>query len=183
MTETRPVRGEPDRTYRLFRWTRWGPAQVRVWDRPSGYLEVTVGDQTVGLDRTDRGSHAEREGAPARTLFDVGVPVWWNGRRVGALRTGEPRRTGLLRRAVVDVVGEPPFVEPGMRFTLRALPPLATLRCDAGVLVASRRWAELLNAAAQEWTPYDDDVLPPKVRRSARAEHIALWLALRAGPV
>lgn len=163
--------------YRCFRWTRWGPARVA---RRGDTIEATVGDATVALDLTDRRPALERQQDRFRSVFLDGVPVEWNGRHVATVTTAAGGPVGLVRRQRHDVTGDGDFVLPGMRFTERALPTLLTLRCDTGTLASSRRWASPLNMAVEEWSYVrEHDLVPPRVARTTRDEHIALWLAMR----
>lgn len=162
--------------WRSYRRTRWGPARlVRRVDS----IEVTVGEATVGIDLTDRRPAAERQANAFRDLYDDGVPVTLNGRRVATVTT-RGASSGLVRRQRLAVTGDAPFVLPGMELTHRGLPRLLTLRAETGTLVASRRWAAPLNMAVVEWSfVREHDLIPPRVTRAARPEHIALWLAVK----
>ncbi|MBC9227167.1 hypothetical protein GL325_12610 [Aeromicrobium sp. 636] len=163
--------------WRAHRWSRWGPAHL-VRRRDS--IEVQLGDVVVGIDLTDRRPAAERQADPYRSVFADGVPVTWNGEQVATVTTSSGSRTGLARRQQLAVTGDDRFVLPGLAFTHRGLPFLLTLRSGAGNLVASRRWASPLNMAVTEWSIVrEHDLVPPKVAREARPEHIALWLAVK----
>ncbi len=163
--------------WRAFRRTRWGPVHT-VARRDS--IEVTVGEAIVELDLTDRRPAVERQAEPWRSLYDFGVHVRLNGAHVATVTTATVNRSGLVRRARLQVTGEDHFVLPGMEFTHRGLPTLVTLRSDAGNLVASRRWAAPLNMAVVEWSFVREyDLVPPKVSRGTSPEHIALWMAVK----
>ncbi|MET0467112.1 MAG: hypothetical protein ABWZ87_00065 [Aeromicrobium sp.] len=163
--------------WQAFGRARWGPARVMVRD---GLIEATVGDAVVQLDVTDRRPAAERQENPWRSAFDAGVPVNLNGTRVATVTTEPGSPGGLVRRKRHTITGDAGFVLPGMRYTGRSLPDLVTLRCDAGVLVASRRWASPINVAVTEWSIVREyDLIAPRVTKLARPEHIALWMALK----
>lgn len=162
--------------WRSHRRSSWGPVRLV---RRTDAIEVTVGDATVGLDLTDRRTAAERQANPFRDAYDDGVPVTLNGERVATITT-EGQRSGLGRRQRLAVTGDQRFVLPGLQLTHRGLPKLLTLRSDAGVLVASRRWASPLNMAVVEWSfVREHDLVPPRVSGGTRPEHVALWFAVK----
>lgn len=156
----------------------WGPAHT-VSRRHT--IEVTVGDRSVELDMTDRRSAVERQADKSWwDPFAAGVLVRLDGDQVATVSYAEPRRAGLIRRTRLRVDGDDRFVPAGMEFTHRALPMLLTLRDDSGTLAASRRWAGPLNTALVEWLMFREyDLIPPRVDRRTRPEHIAFWLAMR----
>lgn len=163
--------------YRAFRWTRWGPAHVVV---RGSTIEATVGESVVGLDLTDRRPALERQADEWRSVFTDGVPVSLGGAHVATITTAPGSPSGLVRRQHHRVTGEPGLVLPGMEFTNRGLPHLVTLRSDAGVLVASRRWATPVNVPVTEWSIVrEHDLIPPRVTRAAGPQHIAFWLAMK----
>ncbi|WP_286930943.1 MULTISPECIES: hypothetical protein [Aeromicrobium] len=163
--------------WQAFRRARWGPVRVVVRD---GLIEATVENAVVELDVTDRRPAAEREANQWRSVFDDGVPVSLNGARVATVTTAQGSPGGLVRRKRHTITGDAGFVLPGMEYTGRSLPDLVTLRCDAGVLVASRRWASPINVAVTEWSIVREyDLIAPRVTKLAAPEHIALWAALK----
>lgn len=167
---------EASDTQRFFRWTRWGPVHIS-WRRDS--IAATVGDVTVTMDTTDRRPTREQQQHPFHDLFADGVPIALDGRHVATVTSVPKGPVGLVRRQRHEITGDPGFVLPGMHFTNRALPTLLTLRCDAGTLVSSRRWASPLNMAVAEWSLVREyDVVPPRVARDTRPEHIALWMVM-----
>lgn len=162
--------------WRAYRWTRWGPATTV---RRRNSVEVTVGDAVVEIDLTDHRPAAEIHADPWRSVYDDGVAVAWDGRHVATITTATDR-SGVGRRARLAVTGDERFVLPDLGFTHRALPKLVTLHGDGRDLVASRRWASPLNMAVVEWSYVrEHDLVPPRVAADARAEHIALWLAVK----
>lgn len=163
--------------WRAFRRARWGPAHVVVH---GDLIQARVGDAVVELDVADRRPAAERQANQWRSAFDEGVPVTLNGTRVATVTTAQGSPGGLVRRKRHTITGDAAFVLPGMEYTGRSLPDLVTLRCDAGILVASRRWASPINVAVTEWSIVREyDLIAPRVTKLARPEHIALWMALK----
>jgi hypothetical protein len=170
------VTDEVSHTQRFFRWTSWGP--VHIARRRDG-IDATVGDVTVTMDTTDRRPVREQQENRFHDLFAGGVPIALDGRHVATVTSTPKSSVGLVRRQRHEITGDPDFVLPGMHFTNRALPALLTLRCDAGTLVSSRRWASPVNMAATEWAfGREYDVIAPRVARATRPEHIALWMVM-----
>lgn len=163
--------------WRRYGRTHWGPAHVVVC---ADGAEATVGGTTVALDLTDRRPARVRQQEPFRSRFADGVPVSLDGRHVATVTKDASGPMGLVRRSRSAVTGDPSFVLPGMRFTDRGLPALLTLRSDTGVLVATRRWGAPLDTLLWElsWLRAEG-VVPPRVARGTRPEHVALWLAMR----
>lgn len=163
--------------WRRFGRTHWGPAHVVV---RTDAVEATVGEATVALDLADRRPAAERQKDEFRSVFADGVPVSLDGRQVATITRAPGSPAGLIRRSRHEVTGDPSFVPPGLRFTDRGLPQLLTLRSDAGVLVATKRWGAPIDTVLWElswFTPYG--VVAPRVAPDTRPEHVALWLAMR----
>lgn len=159
-----------------FRRSSWGP--VRTISRRRS-IEVRVGDAVIELGLDDHRPALERQAEPWRSVFEFGVPVLLAGEHVATVTEGHPGGSSLLRRSRYDVTGDDAFVLPGMVVTQRSLPKLLTLRCDAGVLVSSRRWATPVNTAVRDWAMIrDTETIPPRVTADTRPEHIALWMAL-----
>ncbi|MBC9227168.1 hypothetical protein GL325_12615 [Aeromicrobium sp. 636] len=166
-----------------YEWSRfsrswWGPVHVVV---RVNSVEATVGDSTVALDLTDRRSKAEQEKQRFASRFLDGVPVELDGRQV-AVVTNEPGGPmGLFfRRARQQISGDPSFVLPGMRLTLRGLPTFLTLTDDSGTLVSTRRWGAPWDDFAWHYTlPGQYGVVPPWVAPGTRPEHVAFWFAMR----
>lgn len=158
------------------RW--WGPVHVVV---RMNSVEATVGESTVTLDLTDRRPADVRRDRPMPAPFREGVPVAVNGQQVGIVEN-EPRSPlGLfVRRARKSVTGDGSFVLSGMRFTLRGLPVFLTLRTDSGALVSTRRWGAPLDDFTWHYSlPGRFGVVPPRVARGTRPEHVAFWFAMR----
>ncbi|GAA3536726.1 hypothetical protein AFL01nite_11310 [Aeromicrobium flavum] len=167
---------EVSHTQRFFRWTRWGPVHIA---RRRDAIDATIGDVTVTMDITDRRPVREQQESRFHDLFADGVPIALNGRQVATVSSVPNGPVGLLRRQRHEITGDPSFVLPGMHFTNRALPTLLTLRCDAGTLVSSRRWASPINMAVAEWSFVREyDIIAPRVARDTRPEHIALWMVM-----
>lgn len=161
-----------------FRRRWWGPVHVVV---RMNSVEATVGEATVTLDLTDRRPADVRRDRPIPVPFRDGVPVELNGKHV-AVVTNEPGGPmGIFfRRARQVISGDPSFVLPGMRLTLRALPMFLTLKADGGTLASTRRWGAPLDDFTWHYSlPGRYGVVPPRVARGTRPEHVAFWFAMR----
>jgi hypothetical protein len=160
----------------MFRRASWGPATVEL---DGARVRARVGRAVVELDRTDRRSLAEQRAEPWRRPEVDGVPVLVGGERVATL-SEERAEGGIVRRASMRVTGDAAFAGSGLELTYRVLPFALTLRSADGVLVATRGWAAPVNVLVSEYSLVrDHDLVPPRVARAARDEHIALWLAVR----
>jgi hypothetical protein len=159
----------------MFRFASWGPVTVEL-DRAR--VRASVGEAVVELDRTDRRSLAEQQAEPWRRPEAAGVPVLLGGERVATLT--DDRAGGIVRRASMRVTSDAACSGGELELTYRVLPFALTLRSEEGVLVATRSWAAPLDALVSEYSIVrEHDLVPPRVARGARDEHIALWLAVR----
>ncbi|MCD9154181.1 hypothetical protein [Aeromicrobium duanguangcaii] len=166
-----------------YEWSRfsrswWGPVHVVV---RVNSVEATVGESRVVLDLTDRRPADVRRKHPMPVPFREGVPVELDGQQVAVVTNAPKSPLGIFfRRAVRQVSGDPSFVLPGMRLTLRALPVFLTLRADSGTLVSTRRWGAPWDDVTWHFSlPGRFGVVPPRVARGTRPEHVAFWFAMR----